>query len=386
MDYSQRGTLALVCRLWRDLSEEMRYRHLIARDVASIDRLKALVQLPASTRVQALSSNDRNRRARGVWTRTVTIASKGLGVFHNPATMPHALTQGTLRIAHVHHLEQALISLLRHLPNLRLFSMHHSDQAFMTTSNRLMLALPHSVTCMTWAGMGSDVSLRDIPKSLRQRLKVLKFDSTRQEDDLVSCDFPNLQWLSVSANYCGIFSWVVPRLSFLSLRFHRNLQEAIWERFFERLGVELVRLELHNKPDERSIYEPASARDMVVNSNFLRFCPKLETLVFDLFGWEFVQSQPPSEESVVFPSIVTLVLIIGENDCHEADGKDAKGGRSLRDGLESLWPWIEKCLTGLREINLSLPPEWEYRTETPEGLRDYVLTKNSNLAGSLALR
>ncbi|KIM25070.1 hypothetical protein M408DRAFT_26475 [Serendipita vermifera MAFF 305830] len=308
--------LASVCRLWRILSEEVRYRHLHVTDIDSIEQIKALIVQPASNRIQTPSRLDARHRMRGSWTYSLTITSL--------EEVPSSLSR-----AHSFRLDRALLSLFRFLPNLRQLV---TSGVFMPTVH-LLSNLPTSLTCVSF-DCGGPFCLSMLSKHIWKQITILELMPSPMFGYVVR--FENLRWLSISPSTLLTVDWGSPTITFLRLLVWSQEEANHVDRVMASLGPSIRRLELHN-----------NTNDMVtVDSSFLQWCPLLETLLVDIQRLTFRGASSP----ITSVSIKFLVLFI--RDSNELMQK------LLTNHLDAYSTQISDlvtCLPKLTEATLSFP-------------------------------
>jgi hypothetical protein len=319
----QACNLALVCRLWQDLSEEVRYRHLHVSDINSIQRLKALVTKSAFNRIQPPSSFDPRYRTRGSWTHSLTIVAL--------ATVPLSFYS-----AHGFHLERALLSLLSCLPNIRQFVLSLA----IPPSRHLLNSLPKSISHLSF-GQGGSIYLRLLPRQVCTRVTMLDI-TTSGDMQGYPVQLTSLLWLSIRPRTCVITDWEVPKLCFLSIALSTGDETALSDTTMRKLGTNLLRIELQNVGNIQ----------MAISDGFLRWCPQLETLIFDFPGFTFLDNAIP-QESRSFSSIRTVVLVIKKWSQFRLTGDSPPVIDELDIHIKSLSDLILRSLPNLTRIVLS---------------------------------
>lgn len=272
-------------------------------DIDSIERLKAVITKPAFNRIQTLSNSDFRRRLRGSWAYSLTITAS--------ASVPLSLLR-----ANVFHLDRALISLFRMLPNLRQLA---TSGAF-TPSFNMLQHLPKSLNQISFGRLGSECS-RVLPSCIRQRISVLEL-TTSDSLSQGSIDFPGLQWLSITPNTFANNIWPGIDVAFLRLSVESNEESFNIGPTLEVLGPRIRRMEIHN----------STSTLVTIDTSFLQLCPQLEALLIDAHGFRF-----NTVSVTTSPSIKSLTLISKERDSGE-------------HGLSSLWSAEDVSLRGLSNL------------------------------------
>lgn len=324
----QTWKVALVCRLWRDLSEEFIYKHLLARNIDTLSTLKILVTLPAYTRIHTISANDRNRRRRGIWARSFT--------FKDFSQIPiSALGAQTLRV------ERAIIELLAHLPNLQLFSLQGVDTPTGQISRRLLQHLPTTITDISCTEGQSDVSFSHLPQRLKDKLRFFALGGSMYDPGgghNINISSPSLQCLSIDTRVLVTSSWTLPKLHVLIIIRRAEFMDLSWILAVQAVGNNILRLEMINNRSSK----------WDINPQDLRWCTRLHTIVFDLLRCTVIY-KVLGDTSLKHASIKRLILIVRQDD--NASRRLGEVFTLMRD----LSAWVKGCFSDSLEIILSLP-------------------------------
>ncbi|KIM25071.1 hypothetical protein M408DRAFT_26476 [Serendipita vermifera MAFF 305830] len=271
--------LASVCRLWRIISEEVRYRHLRITDMDSFELLKSLVTHPVSNSIQTLSKSDPRYQARGTWTYSLTIHAFPL-VW---ASIPESLKKELYL-----HLERELPSFLHSLPNLRQIII----EDWFVPSIQLFSKLPTSLTHIA-LGLRATMDLNKIPVHIWKQITVLELGDSVHLGYAARVD--NLRWLSICPNKFLNVDWISHKISFLRLWLREDPQPDHIDTVMASLGPSIRRLDL----------EGGHHHEIRMDFSFTKRCPLLETLVVDLPRISFRRTF----RSTTSVSIKVLVLL-----------------------------------------------------------------------------
>jgi hypothetical protein len=160
----------------------------------------------------------------------------------------------------------------------------------------LLNSLPKSISHLSF-GEDGGIYLRLLPRQVCIRMTML--DITLSGDmQAFPVQLTNLLLLSIRPRTYVITAWEVPKLSLLTLGLSPGEETALSNANMRNLGTNLLRIELQN----------VGNLQMTISPGFLQWCPQLETLIFDFFGFTFPDATP--HESRSFSSIKTLVLVI----------------------------------------------------------------------------
>jgi hypothetical protein len=317
----QKCKISLVCRLWRDISEEFIYRHLVAHDIDSLHSLKMLVTLPAYTRVHTISTHDQNHRRRGIWAHSLT--------FKDSSRMPISTLVGYSLC-----IEKYILEIIQFLPNLRLLSIQGVETITGLVPKRLLQRLPSTLTGLSFVDAPFEVDFRHVSPQLREKLHFFGRGKTGPWRTPHTFSSSLLRCLSIDAYIGDCSSWSVPNLVFLIITRREVRMDDSWMILLRKVGDTLLRLEMINN----------TVLPWMLDPQFLRWCTRLHTLALDLLRFHIL---PGSFFNC--PSIKRLILVIRWED----DPQERVVEVLL--ALRNLSAWINECLTHVSEVALLVP-------------------------------
>jgi hypothetical protein len=333
--YPQKCKISFVCRLWREISEEFIYRHLVAHDIDSLHSLKMLITLPAYTRVHTISTNDQNHRRRGIWAHSLTFKDSG--------RMPISTLRG-----YSFRIEKCILDIIQFLPNLRLLSIHGVETVTGLVPKSLLQRLPNTLIGLSFVDAPFEVNFRNVPPRLREKLHFFGRGEIEGWSSPGPLSSSQLRCLSIDAYVVDCNSWSIPNLAFLIITRRKERIDDSWIIFLQKVGKALLRLEMINNTALPWILD-------ILDTRFLRWCTQLHTLALDLLRFSIL---PGSSSDC--PSIKRLVLVVRRED----DSRDLVTKILL--ALHSISKWINECLTHLSEVILSVP--WGFSSSGKMGL------------------
>lgn len=150
-------------------------------------------------------------------------------------------------------------------------------------------------------------------------------------------ELPNLRWLSTTPGPFLNAICDIPVLSFLSLEITAGDEIELPVTAMTKIGTNLRRIELRNLSHDSVTFQ----------KDLLRYCPKLDTLVFDFLGFNL-----PSSPANTSSSISTIVLVIKEwTRFQRVD--DILWAVELDTRTQNLAHFVTRCLPKLSLIYLS---------------------------------